>query len=141
MEEGLNWSNMRVLLIDDDPATTDMLEILIQSYPCSVLTANSGEDALALAQSEKPDLIILDLMMLDMDGLDICKAMRKFTSTPILMLSALYTPEMVAKALDSGADDYLSKPVASQVLFAHIKSLSRRKNQPSQEFAAAGVNI
>ena len=132
---------MRVLLIDDDPATTDMLEILIQSYPCSVITANSGEDALTLAQAEKPDLIILDVMMLDMDGLDICKALRKFTSIPILMLSALYTPEMVAKALDSGADDYLSKPVPSQVLFAHIKSLLRRKSQPSKEFATASINI
>jgi len=118
-----------------------MLEILIQSYPCSVITANSGEDALTLAQAEKPDLIILDVMMLDMDGLDICKALRKFTSIPILMLSALYTPEMVAKALDSGADDYLSKPVPSQVLFAHIKSLLRRKSQPSKEFATASVNI
>ncbi len=132
---------MRVLLIDDDPATTDMLEILIQSYPCSVISANSGEDALTLAQSEKPDLIILDLMMLDMDGLDVCKALRKFTNIPILMLSALYTPEMVVKALDAGADDYLSKPVTSQVLFAHMKSLSRRKSRSSQEFAAAGANI
>jgi len=132
---------MRVLLIDDDPATTDMLEIIIQSYPCSVITANSGEDALKLAQAEKPDLIILDVMMLDMDGLDICKALRKFTSIPILMLSALYTPEMVAKALDSGADDYLSKPVPSQVLFAHMKSLLRRNNQTAQEFLAAGANI
>jgi len=132
---------MRVLLIDDDPATTDMLEILIQSYPCSIITANSGEDALTLAHAEKPDLIILDVMMLDMDGMDICKALRKFTSIPILMLSALYTPEMVAKALDSGADDYLSKPVPSQVLFAHMKSLLRRNNQTSQEFLAAGANI
>ena len=132
---------MRVLLIDDDPATTDMLEILIQSYPCSVITANSGEDALKLAQAEKPDLIILDMMMLDMDGMDICKALRKFTSIPILMLSALYTPDMVAKALDSGADDYLSKPVPSQVLFAHMKSLLRRNNQTAQEFLAAGANI
>jgi two-component system response regulator MtrA len=139
--EIIHWSTMRVLLIDDDPATTDMLEILIQSYPCSVLAANSGEDAITLAQAEKPDLIILDVMMLDMDGLDICKALRKFTSAPILMLSALYTPEMVAKALDSGADDYLSKPVPSQVLFAHIKSLSRRKTQLSQEYATAGANI
>jgi DNA-binding response OmpR family regulator len=132
---------MRVLLIDDDPAATDLLEILIQSYPCSVLSANSGEDALVLARAEKPDLIILDLMMVDMDGLDICKALRKFTNTPILMLSALYTPEMVAKSLDAGADDYLSKPIPSQVLFAHMKSLMRRKIQPSQELSTAAVHI
>ncbi|MBN2257298.1 MAG: response regulator transcription factor [Anaerolineaceae bacterium] len=132
---------MRVLLIDDDPATTDMLEILIQNYPCSVLSANSGEDALTLARAEKPDLIILDMMMLDMDGLDTCKALRKFTSTPILILSALYTPEMVAKALDAGADDYLSKPARSQELFAHMKSLTRRNKTKSPGLLTAGVNI
>ena len=132
---------MRVLLIDDDPATTDMLEILIQSYPCAVLAANSSEDALSLARAEKPDLIIQDVMMTDMDGLELCRALRKFTSTPILMLSALYTPEMVAKALDAGADDYLSKPVPSQVLFAHMNNLIRRTEHRSQELVSAGANI
>ena len=132
---------MRVLLIDDDPATTDMLEILIQSYPCTVLAANSSEDALALARAEKPDLIIQDVMMMDMDGLELCSALRKFTDTPILMLSALYTPEMVAKALDAGADDYLSKPVPSQVLFAHMNNLIRRTEHRSQELVSAGANI
>jgi DNA-binding response OmpR family regulator len=132
---------MKVLLIDDDPATTDMLEILIQAYPCSVIAANCGEDALALAHTENPDLIIQDVMMMDMDGLDICRALRKFTKTPILMLSALYTPEMVAKALDAGADDYLSKPVPSQELFAHMKNLMRRSNHHSHELVAAGANI
>jgi DNA-binding response OmpR family regulator len=132
---------MKVLIIDDDPAATDMLEILIQSYPCTVLSANSGEDGLRLASSENPDLIILDMMMLDMDGLDACKALRKFTHIPILMLSALYTPEMVARALDSGADDYLSKPVPSNVLFAHINCLIRRSNYQSPEFIQAGASI
>jgi DNA-binding response OmpR family regulator len=132
---------MRVLLIDDDPATTDMLEILIQSYPCTVIAANSGEDALVLAHTENPDLIIQDMMMMDMDGLDICRALRKFTKTPILMLSALYTPEMVAKALDAGADDYLSKPVTSKVLFAHMNNLIRRTEQQSHELVPASVNI
>lgn len=132
---------MKVLLIDDDPATTDMLEVLVVTYPCTVLSANSGVDGLRLAQENKPDLIILDFMMLDIDGLDICKALRKFTKIPILMLSALYTPETVAKALDSGADDYLAKPVPSKVLFAHMNSLIRRSNYQSTEFISAGVNI
>jgi DNA-binding response OmpR family regulator len=132
---------MRVLLIDDDPATTDMLEILIHTYPCSVIVANSGEDALVLARTENPDLIIQDVMMMDMDGLDICRALRKFTKTPILMLSALYTPEMVAKALDAGADDYLAKPVPSQVLFAHMNNLFRRANHRSHELVTVGANI
>ena len=132
---------MKVLLIDDDPATTDMLEILVQAFPCTVLSANSGEDGLQLARDEKPDLILLDLMMLDMDGLETCKALRKFTKTPILMLSALYTPAMVAKALDSGADDYLSKPVPSKVLFAHMNSLLRRSTTHKPELLTAAANI
>ena len=132
---------MKVLLIDDDPATTDMLEILVQAFPCTVLSANSGEDGLRLAQNEKPDMILLDLMMLDMDGLDTCKALRKFTKTPILILSALYTPAMVAKALDSGADDYLSKPVPSKVLFAHMNSLLRRSKNQTPKFLTARANI
>ncbi len=132
---------MKVLLIDDDPSTTDMLEIIMQAYPCTVLIANSGEDGLQLARNEKPDLILLDLMMLDMDGLDTCKALRKFTKTPILMLSALYTPAMVAKALDSGADDYLSKPVPSKVLFAHMNSLLRRSTLNAPDFLTVSANI
>ncbi|MGB8252740.1 MAG: response regulator, partial [Anaerolineaceae bacterium] len=130
---------MKVLVIDDDPATTDMLEILVQAYPCTVLSANSGEIGLQVARDEKPDMILLDMMMLDMDGLDTCKALRKFTKTPILMLSALYTPAMVAKALDSGADDYLSKPVPSKVLFAHMNSLLRRSKYQTPEFLTAGA--
>jgi DNA-binding response OmpR family regulator len=118
-----------------------MLEILVQTYPCSVIVANSGEDALVLARTENPDLIIQDVMMMDMDGLDICRALRKFTKTPILMLSALYTPEMVAKTLDAGADDYLAKPVPSQVLFAHMNNLLRRANHRSHELVTVGANI
>jgi DNA-binding response OmpR family regulator len=132
---------MRVLLIDDDPATTDMLEILIQAYPCTVIAANCGEDALALARSEKPDLIIQDVMMMDMDGLELCRALRKFTATPIMMLSALYTPEMVAKALDAGADDYLSKPVPANILFAHMNNLIRRCERQPGELVSASANI
>jgi DNA-binding response OmpR family regulator len=132
---------MRVLLIDDDPATTDMLEILIQSYPCTVVAANCSEDALTIARAEKPDLIIQDVMMMDMDGLELCRALRKFSATPILMLSALYTPEMVAKALDAGADDYLAKPVPSQVLFAHMNNLLRRTERRPRELVTAGANL
>lgn len=137
----VNWSDMKVLLIDDDPAATDMLEIMVQSYPCLVISANSGEDGLQLTRDEKPDLIILDLMMLEMDGLDTCKALRKFTQTPTLMLSALYSPAMVAKVLDSGADDYLSKPVSSSVLFAHMNSLMRRRNHRNPELLTVSANI
>jgi DNA-binding response OmpR family regulator len=123
---------MKVLVIDDDPAMTDLLKILLEAASSSVCTANSGVDGIALARSTDIDIIILDLMMPEMDGWQVCKAVRDFSSVPILILSALDSPGMVAAALDAGADDYLIKPVTSSVLIAHLKKLVRRNNRPDQ---------
>lgn len=79
-----------------------------------------------MARTEKPDLITLDLMMPDMSGWEVCKAIRQFSSAPILILSALDSPGLVATALDAGADDYMIKPVTSSSLMAHINRLVRR---------------
>ena len=85
---------------------------------------------LLLAKNESPDVIILDLMMPEMDGYQVCNAIRPFSSVPILILSAFDMPGMVSKALDAGADDYLIKPVASSILIAHLNNLVRRANAP-----------
>lgn len=129
----------KILLIDDDPATTDMLEIQLQSSPWMVISANSGEDGIRIARAEQPDLILLDLMLLDMDGLEICGELRKFTQSPILILSAFYSPDMVARALNAGADDYLSKPVPTRILFAHINSLMRRNSTQDADLVPVKV--
>jgi two-component system, OmpR family, response regulator MprA len=117
---------MKVLVIDDDPAMTELLKLLLRSTTSEVLTANSGPEGLELAKQNSPDVIVLDLMMPDMDGWEVCERMRKFSDVPILILSALDNPGVVARALDAGADDYLIKPVPSGVLIAHMKNLIRR---------------
>jgi two-component system response regulator MtrA len=119
---------IKVLAIDDDPAITELLTLLLRSHAFDVITANSGEEGVALAHSQSPDIIILDLMMPGMDGWQVCSAIRSFSKLPIIILSALDNPGMVASALDAGADDYLIKPVPSGVLVAHINNLARRAN-------------
>lgn len=117
---------MKILVIDDDPAMTDLLRLLLEPSSSNVFTANSGPEGIRLVKSENPDIIILDLMMPDMNGWQICKIVREFSNVPILILSALDSPGLVAAALDTGADDYLIKPVPSSVLLAHINKLVRR---------------
>ncbi len=115
-----------VLTIDDDIAITELLAILLKGQGFDVLIANDGEDGIRIIKEKSPQVVILDLMMPGMDGWQVCKAARAFTNIPILILSALDDPAIVARILDAGADDYLVKPVPSAVLVAHINKLCRR---------------
>lgn len=126
----------KVLAIDDDAATTELLSLLLATHGFEVLTANDGKTGVELTHRESPDVIILDLMMPDMDGWQVCKAVRAFSQVPILILSALDSPGKVASALDAGADDYLVKPVPSGVLVAHLLSLVRRSNNGRKDKVA-----
>jgi DNA-binding response OmpR family regulator len=117
---------MNILIVDDDPAMTDLLKLLLQPASATIFSANSGIEGIRLVKLKTPDIILLDLMMPEMDGWQVCKQVREFSKVPILVLSALDNPSMVATALDSGADDYLIKPVASGILLAHINKLMRR---------------
>ena len=117
---------MNILVIDDDPAMTELLKILLQTTGALVISAHTGPEGIKLTHHLNPDILILDLMMPDMDGWQVCKEIRKFSNVPILILSALDHPAMVAAALDAGADDYLIKPVSSGMLLAHIRNLLKR---------------
>ena len=117
---------MNVLSIDDDVAMTELTAMLLRTHGFHVLTANNGRDALQIIHEQHPQAVILDLMMPDMDGRIVCRAIRDFSNVPIIILSALNDPEIVASALDSGADDYLVKPVPSEVLAAHLNRLIKR---------------
>ena len=117
---------MKILVIDDDPNMTELLKLLLEPASSAILTANSGPEGIHLAKTQHPDMIILDLMMPDMSGWQVCKVVRDFSKVPILILSALDSPGLVAAALDAGADDYLIKPVTSNVLVAHVKNLVKR---------------
>jgi DNA-binding response OmpR family regulator len=116
----------KLLVIDDDSAVTELLSLLLKSHGYDVTAVNSGPEGITLLREKKVDLLILDLMMPDMDGWEVCKEARKFSSVPIIILSALNDPAMIASILDAGADDYLTKPASSSVLVAHIKQLVRR---------------
>jgi two-component system, OmpR family, response regulator ResD len=83
---------------------------------------------IGLVKEISPDIIIVDLMMPDMNGWEVCRTIRSLTQAPIIVLSALNHPGMVARALNAGADDYLTKPVTSKILLAYINKLVRRQN-------------
>jgi DNA-binding response OmpR family regulator len=117
---------LKVLTIDDDSSMTELLGVLLRSYGMEVFSSNSGIQGIDLARIEKPDIIILDLLLPGTDGWEVCKTLRTFTSVPIAILSALDDPAIISTALDAGADDYMTKPIASRVLIAHIKNLARR---------------
>lgn len=118
--------SFKVLTIDDDPATTELLTLLLKTRGLDAFMANSGEEGIKLIHEISLDVVILDLMMPGMNGWQVCAEVRSFSNVPILILSALDSPGMVASALDAGADDYLVKPVASGVLVAHLNTLTRR---------------
>jgi two-component system KDP operon response regulator KdpE len=120
--------SLDILIVDDDTAVTELLSLLLKVQGFEVITANRGMDGLILARDRKPDLILLDLMMPDMDGWAVCRELRSFSNMPILILSALNEPGKIASILDAGADDYLTKPVPSSVLMAHINRLVRRSS-------------
>jgi DNA-binding response OmpR family regulator len=123
---------MKVLVIDDDPAMTELLGLLLKAVTSDVITSNSGPEGINQIHRNSPDIIILDLMMPEMDGYEVCQQIRSFSMVPILVLSALDMPGVVSKALDAGADDYLIKPVTSSILVAHINNLLRRANAPNR---------
>lgn len=121
-------SNMtiKLLVIDDDTAVTDLLSLLLKSQGFEVFATNNSSDGLNMVRDVQPDLVILDLMMPEMDGWEVCRAVRQFSQIPIIILSALNDPTMIASVLDAGADDYLTKPTPSRVLVAHINRLTKR---------------
>lgn len=117
---------VKLLVIDDDSAVTDLLSLLLRSNGFEVSATNNSTEGLSIIRDASPDVVILDLMMPEMDGWQICKAVREFSQVPIIILSALNDPSMIASVLDAGADDYLTKPTPSRVLIAHINRLINR---------------
>ncbi len=115
-----------ILVIDNDPSTAAVFKKLLTSKDYHVLTTNSSKESLDIVQRIMLDLIILDLLMPEMDGWQLCTAIREMTRTPILIISAIESSEIITKTLNLGADDYLVKPVSSYTLLAHVKNLVRR---------------
>ncbi|MBI5944582.1 MAG: response regulator transcription factor [Chloroflexi bacterium] len=116
----------KILVIDDDIAITELMSMLLKTHGFDVITSNISAEGVEMAQKNSPNVILLDLMMPDMDGWQVCSAIRSFSNIPILILSAINDPGVVASVLDAGADDFLVKPVPSGVLVAHIRKMVRR---------------
>jgi two-component system response regulator MprA len=118
----------RLLVVDDDPAVASLLKRGLSYEGHAVAVAASGEEALALAREQPPDLVILDIMMPGMDGLEVCRRLRQVDGAlPILLLTAKDEPTDQIAGLDSGADDYLTKPFDFDVLAAHVRALLRQR--------------
>jgi len=115
-----------VLVIDDDDSMVEMLNLILEPERFKVTYTQDSSKGIDHARQLTPDVILINLLMPDMSGWEICKSIREFSQVPILVLSAITKPGMVAKALDEGADDYLLKPMTSNVLAAHVKRLARR---------------
>jgi DNA-binding response OmpR family regulator len=119
-------TNKTVLTIDDDYAITELLSTILHTHGFDVITANNSEEGLQLIAEKSPDAVTLDLMMPDINGWEMCKRIRAFSKIPILVLSAINDPDMVARVLDAGADDFIVKPVPSAVLIARLNMVLRR---------------
>ena len=116
----------KLLIIDDDVSSCEYLQRMLTKEGFQVDVAHNGILGLQKAYALKPDAIILDVMMPDMDGWQTCGRLREMSDVPIIMLTALDTGENVIHGLDLGADDYVAKPVAFEVLIARVRSLLRR---------------
>jgi len=119
-----------VLLIEDEPEIRRFLRASVQGHGYRLVEATSGQEGLQAAETRQPDLIILDLGLPDMDGLEIIRRLRAWTSVPLLVVSAREQETTKVAALDAGADDYISKPFGVSELFARIRATLRRTERP-----------
>ncbi len=116
----------KVLVIDDDEFLTEFLKDSLSRNDFEVFVANAGTEGIKLIHQVLPEVVVLDLMMPGMSGWEVCKAIRTFSQVPILVLSAVIDHELVMRALDNGADDYVVKPVATNVLASRLRRLTQQ---------------
>ena len=120
----------RILVVDDEPSILATMSPLLRSRGYDVVTAMSGRAALESAERDKPDLIVLDLGLPDIEGAEVCRSIREQSSTPIIILSARGAEGDKVRALDAGADDYVTKPFGAEELTARIRAALRRADGP-----------
>jgi two-component system, OmpR family, alkaline phosphatase synthesis response regulator PhoP len=121
-----SMAGKKVLVVDDDVKTVDLVKLYLNRDGYRVITAYNGTDALKTAREEHPDLIVLDLMLPGINGLEICRILREESDVPIIMLTALTTDDDRLKGLDYGADDYMTKPFSPRELAARVRAVLRR---------------
>lgn len=116
----------KLLIVDDEPATVDMISMFVELNGYEWVGAYNGTDGLVLLEVEQPDMLIVDLMMPDIEGFEVCRRMRErdhFSKTPILVISARTDPQSIERAYSSGANAYLTKPLNLPQLLNEVKRL------------------
>lgn len=121
-----------VLIVDDEAQIARALQINLQARGYTALTAGTGAAALQLAVSQPPDAVILDLGLPDMDGVEVIRGLRGWTSVPIIVLSARHASDEKVQALDAGADDYVTKPFGLDELLARLRAAARRSTAAAE---------
>jgi len=128
----------KILVIEDDPDIIDICRDYLKAAGFTVVAAADGVRGLAAARSEKPDLVVLDLMLPEMDGLDVCRALRRDGDVPVIMLTARVEEADRLIGLELGADDYLTKPFSPRELVARVRVVLRRSGGPAGEVLRVG---
>lgn len=129
-------SQKKILIVDDEPDIIEFLRYNLRKEGFAVVSANDGRQAIAVAEQEKPDMIILDIMMPELDGVETCRILRstkEFAATPIAFLTARDEDFSQITALDVGGDDYITKPIKPRVLLSRIGALLRRASVLNEE--------
>jgi two-component system response regulator MtrA len=132
----------RVLVVDDDLALSEMLGIVLRNEGLDVVHCANGSAAMALFRESRPDIVLLDLMLPGIDGIEVCRRIRAESGIPIVMLTARTDTIDVVVGLESGADDYVLKPFKAQELIARVRARLRRGDEPEPEQLQIGdLNI
>ena len=132
----------KVLVIEDDPEIVDLLEIHLKDLSCELIKSYSGEDGLAMVKSNSLDLIILDIMLPGIDGMEVCRQIRsEKINVPVLMLTAKAEEIDKVLGLEIGADDYLTKPFSIREFIARVKAIFRRTKMIQESLTSNGGNL
>jgi two-component system OmpR family response regulator len=131
----------KVLVVDDEPNIRELVEVALKFHGCAVAVSASGKDALHQTESYEPDLIILDVMLPDMDGFEVCRALRADgNDVPVIFLTARDTTSDTIRGLTLGGDDYVTKPFSVEALVARVRAVLRRTTREADGEAQPGGN-
>jgi two-component system KDP operon response regulator KdpE len=133
--------NERVLIVDDEPAIRRFLRVTLTTQDYNIIEAVSGQEALLKAAADKPDIIVLDIGLPDIDGVEVTRLLRQWTQIPIIILSVRGAESDKIAALDAGADDYLTKPFGVGELLARLRAALRRAAQTTSEPVFTSGNL
>ncbi|MDX1991527.1 MAG: response regulator transcription factor [bacterium] len=131
----------KVLVVDDDSKIRSLIKVNLEKRGYSVIEAADGDSAIAKMRQGVPDLVILDLIMPGVDGLEVCKWIRKRHDIPIIVLSAQSDEELKVQALDEGADDYVTKPFGYDELLARVRAVMRRAAESAENQEESKIKI